>query len=33
MIGFAILLALVGVLMGTFLEYLGEVLSQLGSRT
>ena len=29
MIGFAILLALVGVLMGTFLEYLGEVLSQL----
>jgi flagellar biosynthetic protein FliR len=30
MIGFAILLALVGVLMGTFLEYLGEVLSQLG---
>jgi flagellar biosynthesis protein FliR len=33
MIGFAILLALVGVLMGTFLEYLGEVLSQLAPQT
>ena len=33
MIGFAILLALVGVLMSTFLEYLGEVLSQLGPQT
>jgi flagellar biosynthesis protein FliR len=33
MIGFAILLALVGVLMGTFLEYLGEVLSQLAPQS
>jgi flagellar biosynthesis protein FliR len=29
MIGFAIMLALVGVLMATFLGYLGEVLSQI----
>ena len=29
LIGFAILLALVGVLMATFLSYIGEVLSQI----
>jgi flagellar biosynthetic protein FliR len=33
MIGFAILMTLVGVLMGTFLEYLGEVLSHLAPQT
>jgi flagellar biosynthetic protein FliR len=33
MIGFAIMMALVGVLMGTFLEYLGEVLSHLAPQT
>jgi flagellar biosynthetic protein FliR len=33
MIGFAILMALVGVLMGTFLGYLGEVMSHLAPQT
>jgi flagellar biosynthetic protein FliR len=33
LIGFVILLALVGVLMNTFISYLGEVLSQLGPQT
>ena len=33
LIGFAILLALVGVLMDTFISYLGTVLSQIGPQT
>lgn len=33
LIGFAVLLALVGVLMDTFMSYLGTVLSQLGPQT
>jgi flagellar biosynthetic protein FliR len=33
LIGFAVLLALVGVLMGTFLNYIGTVLTQIGPQT
>jgi flagellar biosynthetic protein FliR len=33
LIGFAVLLALVGVLMGTFISYLGSVFEQIGPQS